>query len=133
MADTLANVGKETDPALLQAALLHDTVEWTETTLEEIEQEFGREVATLVEEVTPEAKGGTFRKGTASSLSEKAKKLMLADWLWYLKTLDERPKELDPHKKRRFAEGAQEIDNYKGVTPAIEADLNKLLSKHNLK
>ena len=99
MADTLANVGKETDPVLLQAALLHDTVEWTETTLEEIEQEFGREVANLVKEVTPQAKGGMLRKDTANSLSEKARKLMLADWLWYLKTLDERAKSCN-HMKR---------------------------------
>ena len=133
MADTLANVGKETDPVLLQAALLHDTVEWTETTLEEIEQEFGQEVANLVKEVTPQAKGGILRKDTVNSLSEKARKLMLADWLWYLKTLDERPEELQPHEKRRFAEGAQEVNIYKGVSTAIEAELDKVLSKHNLK
>lgn len=40
------------DTAALQAALLHDTVEDTGTTLEEIEQVFGAEVALLVDGVT---------------------------------------------------------------------------------
>lgn len=38
--------------AVLQAAVLHDTVEDTDTTLEEIEQKFGPRVAKLVSEVT---------------------------------------------------------------------------------
>ena len=37
-------LGGVTDPVVLQAALLHDTVEDTETTFEEIEAEFGKEV-----------------------------------------------------------------------------------------
>jgi len=36
----------------LQAALLHDTVEDTDTTMDEIEAEFGAEVAGIVAEVT---------------------------------------------------------------------------------
>ena len=39
-----------------------------------------------------------FSEETASSLYEKAKKLMFSDCLWHLKTLDEMLKELDPHK-----------------------------------
>jgi (p)ppGpp synthase/HD superfamily hydrolase len=37
---------------VLQAALLHDTVEDTDTTLEEIEREFGVDVRNVVNEVT---------------------------------------------------------------------------------
>ena len=36
----------------MQAAVLHDTVEDTNTTLEEIEQLFGQEVRSLVDEVS---------------------------------------------------------------------------------
>ena len=39
-------------PSLLQAAILHDTVEDTDTTFEEIEGIFGDDVMKLVEEVT---------------------------------------------------------------------------------
>ena len=37
-------IGGITDPIVLQAALLHDTVEDTDTTLDEIEENFGKVV-----------------------------------------------------------------------------------------
>ena len=37
-------LGGITDPVVLQAALLHDTVEDTDTTLQEIEDHFGKTV-----------------------------------------------------------------------------------------
>lgn len=49
----------ETSPVLFQAALLHDVVEDTPTTLTEVEEGFGREVAELVEWLTaPEGHDG---------------------------------------------------------------------------
>ena len=52
VAHILAEEGQVDDLAVLQAALLHDTVEDTETSFEEIEQLFGREVRDIVDEVT---------------------------------------------------------------------------------
>lgn len=47
--EAAAIVGTMTDdPDVLAAAVLHDTVEDTDTTLEEIEEKFGRQVALLV-------------------------------------------------------------------------------------
>ncbi len=43
---------KVTDVRALMAAVLHDTVEDTGTSLQEIEKEFGKEVASIVMEVT---------------------------------------------------------------------------------
>ena len=51
LASLLAERG-ERDPTLLMAALLHDTVEDTATSFEDIERAFGREVADIVREVT---------------------------------------------------------------------------------
>lgn len=48
----LADEGGVTDEALLMAAVLHDTVEDTGTTFEELEERFGAEVTALVREVT---------------------------------------------------------------------------------
>ena len=48
---TLADAG-ETDQALLLAAILHDTIEDTETTADELEKNFGNEVLKIVLEVT---------------------------------------------------------------------------------
>ena len=42
------------DKAILEAGLLHDILEDTDTTLEELKKEFGDEVANLVHEVTNE-------------------------------------------------------------------------------
>ena len=39
---------------MIQAAILHDTVEDTDTTLDEIEAEFGKAVRDIVDEVTDE-------------------------------------------------------------------------------
>ena len=54
------------DPAMIAAAYLHDTVEDTEVTIEDIEREFGADVATLVAGLTdvssPEDGDRAFRK-----------------------------------------------------------------------
>lgn len=48
----IAEIAGIDDPDILAAALLHDTVEDTETTPEELRAEFGRDVELLVREVT---------------------------------------------------------------------------------
>ncbi len=52
VAELLARVGGVTDVDVLVAAVLHDTVEDTETTLEELEVRFGARVRGIVAEVT---------------------------------------------------------------------------------
>ena len=52
VAKILTSEGKVTDPIVLQAALLHDTVEDTDTTIEEIRDAFGDKVQSIVAEVT---------------------------------------------------------------------------------
>src|SRR5947199_4835157 len=54
VAELLARVGQVDDLSVLQAAILHDTVEDTQTTPEEIENQFGEAVRKLVAEVTDE-------------------------------------------------------------------------------
>ena len=49
---TIAEVGRIDDSDILAAALLHDTIEDTDTTPDELEREFGSRIRTLVEEVT---------------------------------------------------------------------------------
>ena len=52
VANVLANEAGITDPTVLAAALLHDTIEDTDTTLEELEAAFGPKIAAIVLEVT---------------------------------------------------------------------------------
>ena len=84
MAHLLASVGEVDDVEVLQAALLHDTVEDTKTSPEEIEERFGRPVRDLVEEVTDdkslekqERKRLQIKK--APHLSSRAKMIKIAD------------------------------------------------------
>src|SRR5437016_10169493 len=52
LADVLINEGGVTDPEVLCAALLHDTIEDTATTHEELVQHFRSAIADIVGEVT---------------------------------------------------------------------------------
>lgn len=81
---TLIETGGETDPDLLVAAVLHDTIEDTETTAEEIGQTFGPNVLALVLEVTddkslPKEQRKRLQVEQAPKKSSKARKLKLAD------------------------------------------------------
>src|SRR5258708_32065098 len=52
VAEVLGRIGGITDLPTLQAAILHDTIEDTDTSPQELENYFGQEVCLLVQEVT---------------------------------------------------------------------------------
>jgi (p)ppGpp synthase/HD superfamily hydrolase len=52
VANLVANVGVVNDPEIITAALLHDTVEDTGVSFEEIAEKFGETVAGYVRELT---------------------------------------------------------------------------------
>jgi hypothetical protein len=75
------------DPEMIAAAWLHDTVEDTQATLEDVEEQFGTAVAELVEELTDISKPGDGNRATRKALdrrhtaqaSARAKTVKLAD------------------------------------------------------
>ena len=78
----LLDVWGESDPVLLQAALLHDTVEDTPTSMGEIRTGFGPEVADLVDWLTAPHRGDELRAYYArleASAPPEARVLKLAD------------------------------------------------------
>ncbi|NP_001405842.1 guanosine-3',5'-bis(diphosphate) 3'-pyrophosphohydrolase MESH1 isoform 3 [Mus musculus] len=82
-----------TDIVVLQAALLHDTVEDTDTTLDEVELHFGAQVRRLVEEVTddktlPKLERKRQQVEQAPHSSPGAKLVKLADKLYNLRDLN---------------------------------------------
>jgi GTP diphosphokinase / guanosine-3',5'-bis(diphosphate) 3'-diphosphatase len=84
LADILAREGGVEDAAILAAALLHDTVEDTETTFEELEDCFGPRVAGIVAEETddkslPKQERKQLQVAKAHSKSPGAKLVKLAD------------------------------------------------------
>ena len=80
------------DQLVLEGALLHDTVEDTDTTFEELEREFGREIRDLVDEVTDnKALSKDERKRMqiqhAGEASDRAKLIKMADKLYNYRAL----------------------------------------------
>jgi len=104
------------DEASVATGLLHDTVEDTLTTLADIEQVFGKEIATLVDGVTKiskmefqskeERQAENFRKMIlAMSRDIRVLLVKLADRLHNMRTLDPMP----PEARRRIARETIEI------------------------
>jgi guanosine-3',5'-bis(diphosphate) 3'-pyrophosphohydrolase len=84
VAELLARVGGVTDLVTLQSAILHDTIEDTNTKPEELEAAFGPEVRRVVEEVTddkqlPKEERKQLQIEHASHLSERAKQIKIGD------------------------------------------------------
>jgi (p)ppGpp synthase/HD superfamily hydrolase len=99
LAEVAALVARATggnDPALVCAAILHDTVEDTRTSSEELAARFGNDVAVLVMEVTDDkrlrkAKRKQLQIEHAASKSPRARILKLADKTSNLRALAESP------------------------------------------
>jgi len=80
----LADTGGVTDLVTLTAAVLHDTIEDTRTTADELEEHFGQTVRKVVEELTdnkklPKAERKELQIEHAPHLSSRAKAIKLAD------------------------------------------------------
>src|SRR5688500_11112109 len=96
LADVLVNEGGVSDVEVLCAALLHDTVEDTATTHEELVDAFGPRVARIVAEVTDDktlskSERKRLQVEHATRLSPEAKLVKLADKICNLRDVAERP------------------------------------------
>ncbi|MFP3942438.1 MAG: HD domain-containing protein [Alphaproteobacteria bacterium] len=94
------------DPELVAAALLHDSVEDTHATLEEIEREFGPEIAGLVDLVTddkslPKEERKRLQVESAPRKPERARMLKLADKISNLRALHSSPPHDWPKERQR--------------------------------
>ncbi len=106
VAELLARVGGVRDVELLTAAILHDTIEDTETTPAELEAAFGPRVRGLVAEVTddkslPKAERKQLQREHAPHLSRDAKQLKLADKISNVREVGASPPDGWSHERRR--------------------------------
>lgn len=122
------------DVTVLQAAILHDTIEDTDTTPEEIAREFGPEVCALVVEMTDDMSlPGTERKqrqiARAAHLSPDAKLIKIADKIANVGDIARHPPPDWSLERRRtyFAWTAQVIDRVRGTNAALEACYDEVL------
>ena len=116
------------DANIIVAALLHDTVEDTDTTVDDIEELFGREVRDIVIEVTddkslPSERRKQLQIEHAGTLSHAARLVKLADKICNLQDIISRPPvKWSLERKREYFEWAKAvIDQLRGTNAKLEA------------
>jgi len=127
LARVLKIEGGVADVDVLVAAILHDTVEDTETTIEELEREFGALVASIVAEVTdddrlPKPERKRLQVERAPHISAQAKLVKLADKICNLRDMQTSPPARWPLERRRgyFEWAKAVIDGLRGAHPGLE-------------
>lgn len=136
VATLLATVGGVTDPDLLAAALLHDTVEDTDATPEELVEQFGEEIAALVAEVTDDplltsAERKLTQEREASSKSPRAKLLRLSDKTCNVHDITfTPPRGWSVERRMEYFNWAERVvANLRGVHPEMESYFDVTLGK----
>lgn len=136
VAELLVRVGRVTDAVLLQAAILHDTIEDTETTAEEIEATFGPDVRRLVEEVTddkslPKAERKRLQIVHGAELSTAARQIKIADKICNLRDVSTRPPQSWPLERRveYLAWAKRVVTACRGVNAGLEREFDEALAE----
>jgi guanosine-3',5'-bis(diphosphate) 3'-pyrophosphohydrolase len=133
LANVLSNEGGVTDPVTLAAALLHDTIEDTKTTWEELRGEFGEEIADVVAEVTDtkwlskEARKRLQVSKTSHS-SFRARGVKIADKICNLRNiLANPPDDWKLREKQAYFDWAKQVvDGVRGSYPQLEQRFDAL-------
>ncbi|MCS6992468.1 MAG: HD domain-containing protein [Anaerolineales bacterium] len=136
VARLLWEVGSVREEATLIAAILHDTIEDTDTTPDDIRQTFGEDVLGLVLEVTddkslPKARRKQLQIETAPHLSLRAKLIKLADKISNVyDLLHSPPRRWSLERKQRYLLWTEQVvTGLRGVNPALEHRYDELLQE----
>lgn len=127
LAAILSDEAGVTDIGVICAALLHDTIEDTETTFDEIVRHFGPEIADIVMEVTDDKnlekdKRKQHQVDHAATMSVKAKLVKLADKIANLRDIAASPPtgwSLE-RKQNYFDWAGQVVDQIRGTHLPLE-------------
>ncbi|XP_077375292.1 guanosine-3',5'-bis(diphosphate) 3'-pyrophosphohydrolase MESH1 [Festucalex cinctus] len=128
-----------TDIVVLQAALLHDTLEDTDTNPEELETKFGQIVARIVQEVTddkslPKQERKRLQVEHAPHCSHQAKLVKLADKLYNLRDLNRcTPVGWTAERVQQyFLWAADVVKGLRGTNSALEQKLDELFRQRGV-
>jgi guanosine-3',5'-bis(diphosphate) 3'-pyrophosphohydrolase len=134
VAALLAEEGGVTDATTLTAAVLHDTLEDTETTPAELAREFGPAIRDLVLEVTddkrlPKAERKSLQASGASRLSARAKLIRIADKLANVRDIIHHPPaHWELERRRAYLEWTEAVvAGCRGISPSLEACYDRAL------
>lgn len=127
LAHVLWDEGEVRDPLVIAAALLHDTLEDTETSWQELRGEFGEDIADIVLEVTDtkwikKELRKRLQVAKARHSSEQARLVKLADKICNVRDLGTRaPTGWSLERKRQYYDWAKEVvDRLRGTHPELE-------------
>ena len=136
LANVLANEAHIDDETILIAAILHDTIEDTDTTEAELVAAFGRDIATIVVEITddkllPKDERKRRQVVNAGTLSRHARIVKLADKICNLRDiLASPPADWNADRKRAYFDwAARVVDGLGRVHPDLERSFGALLSR----
>jgi GTP diphosphokinase / guanosine-3',5'-bis(diphosphate) 3'-diphosphatase len=136
LARVLAVEGGVDDRLALLGALLHDTIEDTETTADEIAAQFGAEVAAVVLEMTddkrlPKAERKAAQVAHAPHISRPAQLVKLADKTCNLRDVAASPPVgWDLARRRDYFDWARQVvEGVRGAHPALEAVFDETFAR----
>lgn len=136
VAELVARVGGVCDLAMLQAAILHDTIEDTETSPEELETRFGKEVRWLVQEMTddkslPKQERKQLQIEHAPHLSSAAKQIKIADKICNLSDISvTQPAEWPLQRKLDYFDWAERVvAGCRGCNAGLDQHFDKVLGE----
>lgn len=137
LVDVLANEGNVTNIETLCAAALHDTIEDTETTPEELKSIFGKKISEIVQELTDDnTQPKNARKENqikhAPNCSPEAKIVKLADKICNLRNiLAAPPAHWSTERKREYFDwAARVVDGLRGTHSELENIFDILYQKN---
>jgi guanosine-3',5'-bis(diphosphate) 3'-pyrophosphohydrolase len=134
VAEHLHRVGGGADETILAAALLHDTIEDTGTTEDELRREFGAEVLALVLECTDDktlekAERKRLQIENAPMKSPGAKQIKIADATCNLRSiLEDPPEDWSIVRKIEYFHWAEKVvEGLKGTNPRLDQAFDEIL------
>lgn len=139
VAQLLVSVGEITDIKILCAAILHDTVEDTDATHEDIQNLFGADIASIVAEVSDDKnlkkeERKRLQIVNAAKKSKAAKALKIADKTCNIRDIVNDPPVWKIERKLAYIEWAKAVvDEVRGVNPKLEQCFDEWVEKGMLK
>ena len=135
VAELLWRIGGVRDVPVIVAALLHDTLEDTETIPEELAEAFGQTVLGLVRELTddkrlPKEERKRLQVEHAPGKSPGAKLIKLADKICNVRDVAHNPQNWTLDRRREYLDWTERVvAGLRGVNPPLEEAYDRVLAE----